>query len=354
MRRFSRLELPPRPAQSLVLAVRSLAPFGFRSACAWCRASALTPASASLAALGLELAARRCLRRVWRLPHPSACSRRARLLRPPSACFLRASCRRPSLRSACSRRPLGCAVPRQLRALRRRPAASALLADPCCSGFGAAAGAATALSATAARRCGAAATAAGWRWALTAELARARPVRAATSVRPPHGAPPDSPLRPALGERRRRQRHASASVRQRRHERAPAIVGSVGVTPARIVRQNLRRDHHDQLGLILLRRLALEQVAEDRDVADAGNLLTSSTCTWLFIRPAMANVWPFCSSSSVSVRRVDSAGMRKPLSDDRVGEVERADLGPHLQVDAVAADGRREVQADAELLELDR
>ena len=36
-------------------------------------------------------------------------------------------------------------------------------------------------------------------------------------------------------------------------------------------------------------------------------------CIWLFIRPAMANVWPLRSSSSVSARRVDSAGMRKPL-----------------------------------------
>ncbi len=34
----------------------------------------------------------------------------------------------------------------------------------------------------------------------------------------------------------------------------------------------------------------------------------------LFIRPAIANVWPSRSSTSVSVRRVDSAGMRKPSS----------------------------------------
>ncbi len=34
----------------------------------------------------------------------------------------------------------------------------------------------------------------------------------------------------------------------------------------------------------------------------------------LFIRPAIANVWPSCSSTSVSVRRVDSAGTRKPSS----------------------------------------
>ena len=34
--------------------------------------------------------------------------------------------------------------------------------------------------------------------------------------------------------------------------------------------------------------------------------------TTLFISPAIANVWPSCSSTSVSVRRVDSAGTRKP------------------------------------------
>ena len=39
---------------------------------------------------------------------------------------------------------------------------------------------------------------------------------------------------------------------------------------------------------------------------------------------------------------------------DGVVEVEHADLGPHLEVHAVAVHGRREVQADAELLELDR
>jgi len=36
--------------------------------------------------------------------------------------------------------------------------------------------------------------------------------------------------------------------------------------------------------------------------------------TVLFSSPAMANVWPSCSSTSVSVRRVDSAGTRKPSS----------------------------------------
>src|SRR5262249_1702660 len=42
------------------------------------------------------------------------------------------------------------------------------------------------------------------------------------------------------------------------------------------------------------------------------------------------------------------------VQNDRVSEVERADFRPHLQMNAVADDRRREVQADAELLEHDR
>ena len=37
-----------------------------------------------------------------------------------------------------------------------------------------------------------------------------------------------------------------------------------------------------------------------------------SSCVTLFSRPAMANDWPSRSSTSVSARRVRSAGMRKP------------------------------------------
>ena len=72
----------------------------------------------------------------------------------------------------------------------------------------------------------------------------------------------------------------------------------------------------------------------------------------LLSRPAMANVWPSLSSSSVSVRRVESAGIRKPLRTTRVAEVERADFRAHLQLHAIAVDDRREVEADAEFLEL--
>ena len=73
----------------------------------------------------------------------------------------------------------------------------------------------------------------------------------------------------------------------------------------------------------------------------------------LFMRPAMAKVWPSCSSSSVSVRRVLRAGMRNPSSDDRVVEVERADLGLTFRWMRCPVHFRREVQADAELLEDD-
>ena len=41
-------------------------------------------------------------------------------------------------------------------------------------------------------------------------------------------------------------------------------------------------------------------------------ILRIVSVTVLFIRPAMANVWPSRSSTSVSVRRVVSAGIRKP------------------------------------------
>ena len=52
--------------------------------------------------------------------------------------------------------------------------------------------------------------------------------------------------------------------------------GSVGVTPGELRGRISRRDHHDQLGLVLLRRLALEQQAENRDVADARESSASS------------------------------------------------------------------------------
>ena len=52
-----------------------------------------------------------------------------------------------------------------------------------------------------------------------------------------------------------------------------------------------------------------------------------SVCDRLFSRPAMANDWPSRSSTSVSARRVISAGNAEAGEDDAVGEVERAHLG---------------------------
>src|SRR5581483_9858548 len=75
----------------------------------------------------------------------------------------------------------------------------------------------------------------------------------------------------AVGERLRR-RLERLLLRQRRHERL-AEARQVRRHAGRVVRQNLRRDHHHELGAILLRRLALEQETENRNVADARHLL---------------------------------------------------------------------------------
>ena len=88
----------------------------------------------------------------------------------------------------------------------------------------------------------------------------------------------------ATGDDRRRQRSRPGSGTAAPADRAPSSAAAAACT-ARSCRGSVdgharascsaesRRDHHDQLGLVLLRRLALEQQAEDRDVADAGNLL---------------------------------------------------------------------------------
>ena len=73
-----------------------------------------------------------------------------------------------------------------------------------------------------------------------------------------------------LGQPRQRRRHAG-----------------------RVVRQNLRRDHHDQLGLVLLRRLALEQQRRESGCRRCPESSAASSSSMLFIRPAIANVWPF-------------------------------------------------------------
>ena len=71
-------------------------------------------------------------------------------------------------------------------------------------------------------------------------------------------------------------------------------------------------------------------------------------------RPAIANDWPSRSSTSVSARRVVSAGMRKPDSVTPLLKSSELTSGLHLQPDHVAGDRRLEVQPDAELLEHDR
>ena len=84
------------------------------------------------------------------------------------------------------------------------------------------------------------------------------------------------------------------------------VRGSVDVTPDDDRRENLRRDHHDQLGLVLLRRLALEQQAEDRDVADARNLLQRRVHRVVHQAGDRERL-AVSSSTSVSVRRVLTA-----------------------------------------------
>src|SRR5206468_12520974 len=70
---------------------------------------------------------------------------------------------------------------------------------------------------------------------------------------------------------RRRWRRERLLLRRRREVRlghARQIAGDA----TRSSLQDFRRDHHDELGLLLLRGLALEQEPEGRDVADAGDL----------------------------------------------------------------------------------
>ena len=83
-------------------------------------------------------------------------------------------------------------------------------------------------------------------------------------------------------------------------------------------------------------------------------MLAPSFCVTLFSRPAIANDCPSRSSTSVSARRVMSAGHAEALERNAVVEVERADLRTDLQANDVACNRRPEIQPDAELLEDDR
>ena len=150
----------------------------------------------------------------------------------------------------------------------------------------------------------------------------------------------------------RRQRLDQLLGRHRREERlrrARQRRGHAGGSP----RENLRRDHHHELGLILVRGLALEQQAEDRDVADARDLLQ---------RGVHRVVDQAGDGERLAVLQIDlglgatraERGDPESLEQDAVGEVERADLGSHLQVHAIAVNHRREVQPHAEFLVGDR
>ncbi len=78
-----------------------------------------------------------------------------------------------------------------------------------------------------------------------------------------------------------------------------------------------------------------------------------SVCDRLFISPAIANDWPSRSSTSVSARRVFSAGMRKPERMTPLLKSSELTSGLQLEANHVAGDRRPERQADAELLVLD-
>ena len=70
---------------------------------------------------------------------------------------------------------------------------------------------------------------------------------------------------------------------------------------------------HNTISSVLLfcATLALEKIAQNRDVPESRNLVQMSV-TRLSIRPAITKLWPSCSSNSVSALRVLSAGTVKP------------------------------------------
>src|SRR5207237_704046 len=140
--------------------------------------------------------------------------------------------------------------------------------------------------------------------------------------------------------------------------RRPEIRLHVRWQPFRHARRSathdLRRDHDDELGLVLLIRAAAEQIPEDRNVADAGDLLH---------RAVQRVVHQTGNRERLPILQFDfgfRAARRQrrhaePIERDRVAEIERADLGTDLEVDEIAAKHRRrEVQPHAEFLEHDR
>src|SRR5262249_23995955 len=119
----------------------------------------------------------------------------------------------------------------------------------------------------------------------------------------------------------------------------------------RVRRQDLGCDHHHQLGLLLPRSLALEEQSENWNVADAGYLLELLSHSIVHQASDRECLLVHQLDFSFSPPR---AQRRNPetLQYDGIVEVEGADFGPYLQVDAFANNGRREVQADPEFLPL--
>src|SRR4030095_1617230 len=169
---------------------------------------------------------------------------------------------------------------------------------------------------------------------------------------------------PAIGSDRRLLRSGSRARRERRRRRCNRSVlrqpGQIRLFLARQLSgdanrtgaQNLRRDHHDQLGTAFLRSLAAEQKSENRDIADAGDLLH---------RRRHAVVQQSGDRERLPIAKLDfrlraAGGERRNAEAAKlhgIGEVERADLRPYLQVNAIAVDDRRERKANAVLLEHD-
>ena len=112
-----------------------------------------------------------------------------------------------------------------------------------------------------------------------------------------------------------------------------------------------RRDQHHQLGALGAVRLALEQVADDRQLAQDGDLGA------VFLRQVVEQPGDH---ERLAVAQLD-VGFRAPDGErgnaetrqgDAVAEVERAHLGLHLQADHVAGNRRLEREANPELLVL--
>ena len=124
----------------------------------------------------------------------------------------------------------------------------------------------------------------------------------------------------------RRRQEPAGQRRQRRH--------FVGLERA----HEPRRDQHHQLGALGASALLLNRLPMIGIWLRIGTAAASS-CVRLSSSPAIANDWPSRSSTLVSARRVDSAGMRNPCS---VMPLPKSSVltSAHLQPDDVAGDRR--------------